>query len=66
MRFGFKTGKEKTQKEVADELRNFTKLYFQIRKKDNRKNEKRNQQQNRLIKLKHKKTKFGNTLIKCF
>ena len=28
MRFGFKTGEEKTQKEVADELRNFTKLYF--------------------------------------
>ena len=28
MRFGFKTGKEKTQKEVADELRNFTKLYL--------------------------------------
>lgn len=28
MRFGFNTGKEKTQKEVADELRNFTKLYF--------------------------------------
>ncbi len=28
MRFGFKTGKEKTQKEVADELRDFTKLYF--------------------------------------
>ena len=28
MRFGFKTGKEKTQKEVADELRNFTKLYI--------------------------------------
>lgn len=28
MRFGFKTGKEKTQKEVADELRNFPKLYF--------------------------------------
>ena len=28
MRFGFLTGKEKTQKEVADELRNFTKLYF--------------------------------------
>ena len=28
MRFGFKTGKEKTQKEVADELRNFSKLYF--------------------------------------
>ena len=28
MRFGFKTGDEKTQKEVADELRNFTKLYI--------------------------------------
>ena len=28
MRFGFKTGKEKTQKEVADELRNFTKLHI--------------------------------------
>ena len=34
MRFGFKTGEEKTQKEVADELRNFTKLYFEVRKKD--------------------------------
>ena len=33
MRFGFKTGKEKTQKEVADELRNISKLYFKIRKK---------------------------------
>ena len=28
MRFGFKTGKEKTQREVADELRDLTKLYF--------------------------------------
>ena len=28
MRFGFKTGKEKTQKEVADELRNFSKLHI--------------------------------------
>lgn len=28
MRFGFITGKEKTQKEVADELRNITKLYI--------------------------------------
>ncbi len=36
MRFGFKTGKEKTQKEVADELRHISKLYFQIRKKDNK------------------------------
>ena len=36
MRFGFITGKEKTQKEVADELRNFSKLYIEIRKKDNK------------------------------
>lgn len=36
MRFGFKTGKEKTQKEVADELRHITKLYFQIRKENNK------------------------------
>jgi len=28
MRFGFKTGKEKTQKEVADELRYISKLYI--------------------------------------
>ena len=35
MRFGFITGKEKTQKEVADELRNFSKLHFKIRKEDN-------------------------------
>ena len=28
MRFGFKTGKEKTQKEVADELRYFSKLHI--------------------------------------
>ena len=28
MRFGFLSGKEKTQKEVADELRYFTKLYI--------------------------------------
>ena len=28
MRFGFKTGNEKTQKEVADELRYFSKLYI--------------------------------------
>ena len=34
MRFGFKTGKEKTQKEVADELRNITKLYIKTREKD--------------------------------
>ena len=35
MRFGFFTGKEKTQKEVADEMRNFTKLYFEVRKENN-------------------------------
>ena len=42
MRFGFLTGKEKTQKEVADELRNFSKLYIKIRKQNNKQNEKRN------------------------
>ncbi len=36
MRFGFKTGKEKTQKEVADELRNITKLYLKTRKENNK------------------------------
>ena len=36
LRFGFISGDEKTQKEVADMLRNFTKLYIQIRKKDNK------------------------------
>ena len=35
LRFGFKTGIEKTQKEVADMLRNFPKLHFKTRKKDN-------------------------------
>ncbi len=34
LRFGFASGIEKTQKEVADMLRNFTKLYFKIRKKN--------------------------------
>ena len=34
LRFGFISGKEKTQKEVADMLRNFTKLYFKIRKEN--------------------------------
>lgn len=36
MRFGFKTGKEKTQKEVADELRHFSKLHIKIRKENNK------------------------------
>ena len=34
LRFGFKTGNEKTQKEVADMLRNFSKLYIKVRKKN--------------------------------
>ena len=42
LRFGFITGDEKTQKEVADMLRNITKLYIEIRKKDYWKNEKGN------------------------
>ncbi len=41
LRFGFASGKEKTQKEVADMLRNIAKLYIKIRKKDNEQNEKR-------------------------
>lgn len=36
MRFGFINGNEKTQKEVADELRNFSKLYIKIRKENNK------------------------------
>lgn len=35
MRFGFKTGKEKTQKEVADELRNITELHIKTGKENN-------------------------------
>ena len=42
LRFGFISGDEKTQKEVADMLRNITKLYIKARKEDNIKNEKRN------------------------
>ena len=42
MRFGFKTGKEKTQKEVADELRNISKLHFKTGKENYKQNEKRN------------------------
>lgn len=53
MRFGFQTGKEKTQKEVADELRNFSKLHIKTRKKDYWKNEKRYYKQNR-IRKKHR------------
>ena len=35
LRFGFISGTEKTQKEVADMLRNFTKLYIKVRKENN-------------------------------
>lgn len=41
LRFGYISGTEKTQKEVADMLRNITKLHIKIRKENNRKNEKR-------------------------
>lgn len=41
LRFGFISGNEKTQKEVADMLRNISKLHIKTRKKDNRKDEKR-------------------------
>jgi len=34
LRFGFENGEEKTQKEVADMLRDFAKLYFKIREKN--------------------------------
>ena len=34
LRFGFISGKEKTQKEVADMLRYFTKLYIKVREKN--------------------------------
>lgn len=46
LRFGFKNGVEKTQKEVADMLRNISKLYIQIRKENYIKNEKRYNEQN--------------------
>lgn len=48
LRFGFISGNEKTQKEVADMLRNITKLYIKIREKNNKQNEKRNFKQDRL------------------
>lgn len=35
LRFGFISGDEKTQKEVADMLRNITKLHIKVRKKNN-------------------------------
>lgn len=41
LRFGFISGDEKTQKEVADMLRNITKLHIKVGKENNIKNEKR-------------------------
>ena len=41
LRFGLVSGNEKTQKEVADMLRNFPKLHITFRKENNIKNEKR-------------------------
>ena len=41
LRFGFITGDEKTQKEVADMLRYIAKLHIKIRKENNKQNEKR-------------------------
>ena len=55
LRYGFGSGKEKTQKEVADMLRNISKLHIKTRKKDNKQNEKRHNQQNR---IKYYKTMF--------
>ena len=52
LRFGFITGDEKTQKEVADMLRNITKLYIKTRKKDNKENEKGHIKQNQLRNIK--------------
>lgn len=51
LRFGYISGNERTQKEVADMLRNIAKLHIQIRKKNNRKNEKRYNEQNRIEQL---------------
>ena len=36
IRFGFISGKKKKKKEVADMLRNITKLYIQARKENNK------------------------------
>ena len=48
LRFGFNRQEEKTQKEVADMLRNITELYFQIRKENNKEDEKGDTKQNRI------------------
>ena len=52
MRFGFITGKEKTQKEVADELRNIAKLHIKAWEKDNKQDEKGHFKQNWIVYVK--------------
>ena len=54
LRFGFRAGDEKTQKEVADMLRNITKLHIKTRKENNMQNEKRHNEQNRIKNDRHK------------
>ncbi len=54
LRFGFISGDEKTQKEVADMLRNITKLHIKTRKENNMQNEKRHNEQNRIKNDRHK------------
>ena len=51
LRFGFLSGKEKTQKEVADMLRNITIIHIKIREKNNSENEKRNECENLISEL---------------
>ena len=57
LRFGFISGDEKTQKEVADMLRNITKLHIKVRKENNIKNEKGYNEQDR---IKSKKNRHKN------
>ena len=65
LRFGFKTGVEKTQKEVADMLRNITKLHIKTWEKDNEQNEKRHNEQDtdNFIIFKHTETVSKNSPI---
>ncbi len=57
LRFGFISGDEKTQKEVADMLRDITKLHIKVRKENNIKNEKGYNEQDR---IKSKKNRHKN------
>ncbi len=66
LRFGFVSGDEKTQKEVADMLRYIPKLHISLRKKDNRKNEKRNHEQNRIVNFRDGSKNLKNVLKMIF